>query len=124
MNVVRNGTCIRIMENGTVFMVQRCISNDCRYSFVARPPTYGYGKHYPGDLMEKRVRTRVKAPLRNAADLFRILGNVIVSHETIKKYVPSTPMGVMAPSGYFVHGEQYAHNDGTKKYRKLCGGDA
>ena len=36
--IVRNGTCIRKMENGTVFRVQRYICQDCRYSFVARPP--------------------------------------------------------------------------------------
>ena len=37
-NVVKNGTCLRTMENGTVFRVQRYICRDCRYSFVARPP--------------------------------------------------------------------------------------
>ena len=118
-NVVKNGTCLRTMENGTVFRVQRYLSRDCRYSFVARPPTYGYGKHYPDKIREKSVRTRVKTSLRKAVDLFRILGNVIVSHETIRKYVPSTPMGVMASSGYFLHDEQYAHIDGTEKYKAL-----
>jgi hypothetical protein len=49
-NVVRNGTCLRTMENGTVFRVQRYICNDCRYSFVARPPNYSYEKHYPDDV--------------------------------------------------------------------------
>ena len=41
-NVVKNGTFFRIMENGTTFRMQRYICSDCRYSFVARPPNYGY----------------------------------------------------------------------------------
>ena len=118
-NVVRNGTCLRTMENGTVFRVQRYICNDCRYSFVARPPNYGYGKHYPDDVREKSVKTRVKTSLRKAADLFRIIGNVIISHETIRKYVPSPLDMVMDSSGYFVYDEQYAHIDGMEKYRAL-----
>ena len=118
-NVVRNGTCLRTMENGTVFRVQRYICHDCRYSFVARPPNYGYGKHYPEDVREKSVKTRVKTSLRKAADLFRIIGNVIISHETIRKYVPSPPDMVMESSGYFVYDEQYAHIDGIEKYRAL-----
>ncbi|AKA47732.1 hypothetical protein IX51_00005 [uncultured archaeon] len=118
-NVVRNGTCLRTLENGTVFRVQRYICRDCRYSFVARPPNYGYGKHYPEDVREKGVKTRVKTSLRKAADLFRIIGNVIISHETIRKYVPSLPDMVMVSSGYFVYDEQYAHIDGIEKYRAL-----
>jgi transposase-like protein len=118
-NVVKNGTCLRTMENGTVFRVQRYICRDCRYSFVARPPNYGYGKHYPDDVREKSIRTRVKTSLRKAADLFRIIGNVIISHETIRKYVPSPPDMVMVSSGYFVYDEQYAHIDGMERYRAL-----
>ena len=45
-NVVKNGTCFRTMENGTTFRMQRYICSDCRYSFVPRPPNYGYGKHF------------------------------------------------------------------------------
>ena len=107
------------MENGTVFRIQRYTCNDCRYSFSARLQRYEYGKHYPNDIQEKSIRARVKTSLREASELYRILGNVIVSHETIRKYVPSTPREVMAPSGYFVYDEQYAHNDGTEKYRAL-----
>ena len=118
-NVVRNGTCLRTMENGMVFRVQRYICNDCRYSFVARPPNYGYGKHYPEDVREKSVRTRVKTSLRKAADLFHILGNVIISHETIRKHVPPPLSEMMDSSGYFVYDEQYAHIDGMEKYRAL-----
>ena len=118
-NVVRNGTCMRTMENGTVFRVQRYICRDCRYSFVARPPNYGYGKHYPQDIEEKSVKARVKTSLRKAADLFRILGNVIISHETIRRYVPPPLSGTMASSGYFVYDEQYAHIDGIERYRAL-----
>ncbi len=40
-NVVRNGTCIRRMENSTVFWVQRYMCRDCSYSFLARLPNYG-----------------------------------------------------------------------------------
>ena len=118
-NVVRNGTCLRTMENGTLFRVQRYICRDCRYSFVARPPNYGYGKHYPDDIREKSIRTRVKTSLRKAADLFRILGNVIISHETIRRYVPPQQSGMMESSGYFVYDEQYTHIDGVEKYRAL-----
>ncbi len=118
-NVVKNGTCIRTMENGTVFRVQRYMCRDCRYSFVARPPNYGYGKHYPDDIREKSIRTRVKTSLRKASSLFRILGNVIISHETIRRCVPPPPDMVMASSGYFVYDEQYAHIDGIEKYRAL-----
>ena len=67
-------------NHGEWHSVQRHISRDCRYSFVACPPNYGYGKHYPDDVREKGVRTRVKTSLRKAADLFRIIGNVIISH--------------------------------------------
>ncbi len=118
-NVVRNGTCLRTMETGTVFRIQRYICRDCRYSFVARPPNYGYGKHYPDQVRKKSVKTRVKTSLRKAADLFRIIGNVIISHETIRKYVPSPPEQIMESSGYFVYDEQYAHIDGIEKYRAL-----
>ncbi len=67
--------------------------------------------------MEKSVRTRVKTSLRKAADLFHTLGNVIISHETVRKYVPSMPDGLMGLSGYFVYDGQYAHIDCVGKYR-------
>ena len=35
-----------VVKNGTTFRMQRYICSDCRYSFVARPPNYGYGKHF------------------------------------------------------------------------------
>jgi hypothetical protein len=41
--VVRNGTYLRTMETGIVFRVQRYTCRDCKYSFAARPPNYGYG---------------------------------------------------------------------------------
>ena len=102
-----------VVRNGTVFRVQRYICRDCSYSFVARPPNYGYGKHYPDQVREKSVKTRVKTSLRKAADLFRILGNVIISHETIRKYVPPPPDMKMKSFGYFFYDEQYAHIDGS-----------
>ncbi len=108
-----------VLRNGTVFMVQRYICSPCRYSFVACPPNYGDGKHYPDQVREKSVKTRVKTSLRKAADLFRILGNVIISNETIRKYVPPSRSGMMESSGYLVYDEQYAHIDGIEKYRAL-----
>ena len=106
-NVVRNGTCSRTMENGTVFRMQKCTCTDCRYSFVARPPNYGYGKHFPDDIKDKGVKSRVKTSLRKAADLFRIIGNTIISHETVRRLVPPPERGMMESSGYFVYDEQY-----------------
>ena len=91
-NVVKNGTCLRMMENGIQFRVQRYICNDCRYSFVARPPNYGYGKHFPDDVREKSIRSRIKTSLRKTANLFRILGNIMISHETVRKYVYVDPL--------------------------------
>ena len=117
--VRRNGTCFRTMENGTVFRMQKYICSDCRYSFVARPPNYGYGKHFPDDIRDKGMKSRVKTSLRKAADLFRIIGNTIISHETVRRLVPPPDRGMMESSGYFVYDEQYVHIDGTEKYRAL-----
>jgi hypothetical protein len=50
--------------------------------------------------------TRVKTSLRKAADLFRIPGSVIISHETIRKNILSPLNGVMESSGYFVYDEE------------------
>ena len=83
------------------------ICKSCGYSFVARPPNYGYGKHYPDDVKDKSVKTRVKTSLRKASSLFHIIGNVIISHETIRRYVPPALPGIMESSGYFVYDEQY-----------------
>ena len=102
-NVVKNGTCIRKMENGTVFRVQRYICQDCRYSFVARPPNYGYGKHYPDNLKEKGIRTRVKTSLRKTADIFHTIGRIIISPETVRKTIPLIPVTMMEASGFFTY---------------------
>ena len=118
-NVVRNGTCFRTMENGTVFRMQKYICSDCRYSFVARPHNYGYGKHFPDDIRDKGMKSRVKTSLWKAADLFRIIGNTIISHETVRRLVPPPETCMMGSSGYFVYDEQYVHIDGTEKYRAL-----
>ena len=77
-----------VVRNGTVFRMQKYICTDCRYSFVARPPNYGYGKHFPDDIRNKSMKSRVKTSLRKAADLFRIIGNTIISHETVRRNVP------------------------------------
>ena len=58
--VSRNGTCTRTLENGIVFRVQKYICTVCRYTFVARPPNYGYGKHFPDDISEKGKGHRFK----------------------------------------------------------------
>lgn len=118
-NVVKNGTCIRKLDNGVVFRVQRYICKDCRYSFVARPPNYGYGKHLPEDVRERSIRSRIKTSLRKAANLFRILGDTIISHETVRRYIPPIPHSFIESSGYFVYDEQYVHIDGEDKYRAL-----
>ena len=117
--VSRNGTCTRTLKNGIVFRVQRYICRDCGYSFVAHPPNYGYRKHFPDDIREKGIGSRIKTSLRKTADLFRIIGNVIISHETIRRCVPSRIHGIMESSGYFVYDEQYVNIDGSRKYRAL-----
>jgi len=117
--VLGNGTCFRTMENGTVFRMQKYICSDCRYSFAARPPNYGYGKHFPDDIRNKGIKTRVKTSLRKAAYLFRIIGNTIISHETVRRNVTPPERSMMESSGYFVYDEQYVHIDGTEKYRAL-----
>ncbi len=117
--IVKNGTCIRKMENGTVFRIQRYICQDCRYTFVAGPPNYGYGKHYPENLKEKVIRTRVKTSLRKTADIFHTIGKIIISPETVRKTIPLIPVTMMEASGYFVYDEQYVHINGMEKYRAL-----
>jgi hypothetical protein len=42
-NILRNGTCLRTMETGKVFRVQRHICRYRRYSFVVRPPITATG---------------------------------------------------------------------------------
>lgn len=118
-NFVKNGTCVMKLENGIVFKVQRYMCNDCRYSFVPRPPNYGYGKHLPDELKKRSIRSRIKTSLRNAANLFRIIGDIIISHETVRRYIPSIPHSFMESSGYFVYDEQYVHIDGIERYRAL-----
>ncbi|OWP56920.1 MAG: hypothetical protein B2I17_03480, partial [Thermoplasmatales archaeon B_DKE] len=45
-NISRNGTYIRDVHGHNV-RIQKYICRDCSYSFEARPPGYGYGKHIP-----------------------------------------------------------------------------
>jgi len=91
----------------------------CRYSFVARSPNYGYGKHFPDDIRNKSMKSRVRTSLRKAAVLFRIIGNTIISHETVRRNVPPPERSMIESSGYFVYDEQYVHIDGTEKYLAL-----
>ncbi|MHB1622760.1 MAG: transposase, partial [Cuniculiplasma sp.] len=53
MDIVRNGTFIRTLETGIQIRVQRYLCNSCCYKFEARPPNYGYGKHFPHNMEEK-----------------------------------------------------------------------
>ena len=96
-NVVKNGTC---------FKIQKYICSDCRYSFFARPPNYGYGKHFPHDIQNKSMKSRVKTSLRKAASLFRIIGDTIISHEIVRRLVPPQERSMMKSSEYFVYDEQ------------------
>ena len=41
----------------------------------------------------------------------------MISHETVRKYVPPPQNTVMESSGYFVYDDQYVHIDGEEKYR-------
>ena len=102
-NVVKNGTCKRTMENGSLFRIQRYICTNCTYSFVARPPNYGYGKHFPNEIKDKSMKSRVKTSLRKAANSFHIIGNTIISHETVRRHISSPTTHIMESSGYFVY---------------------
>ena len=53
------------------------------------------GIHKTDDVKDKSVKTRVKTSLRKASSLFHIIGNVIISHETIRRYVPPALPGIM-----------------------------
>lgn len=101
-NLEKNGTFIRNLEHETLFSVNRYIRQNFGYSFVARPPNYGYGKQYPDDIKDKSIRTRVKTSLRKTADIFHTIGRIIVSHETLRKMIPLIPVTMMEASGYFV----------------------
>jgi len=118
-NTVNNGTFIRKLETGTLIRVQRYLCSDCHFSFEARPPNHGYGKHISDDTKSKSIRGRVKTSLRKTAEFFSLIGNVAVSHETIRKIMPSPPERNMASSGYFVYDEQYVHINGCERYRAL-----
>ena len=61
-----------------------------------------YGKHYPDDIREKDVKTKMKTSMRKAANLFRIIGSNIISSETVRKYIPPALDMAMVSSGYFV----------------------
>ena len=62
------------------------------------------------------MKSRVKTSLRKAASLFRITGDTIISHETVRRLVPPLERSMMKSSGNFVYDEQYVHIDGVVKY--------
>ena len=70
---------------------------------MARPPNYGYGKHYPDDMKEKGIRTRVKTSLRKTADIFHTIGRIIISPETVRKTIPLIPVTKMEASCFFTY---------------------
>ena len=72
-NVVKNGTYLMMMKKGIQFRVKRYICMDGRHSFVVRQPNLGYIKHFPDDVREKSIRSRIKTSLRKMVNLFRIL---------------------------------------------------
>ena len=118
-NVSRNGTYTRDVHGHTV-RIQKYICRDCSYSFEARPPGYGYGKHIPDDLGEKTTESRILSSLRKTARMCRIFLDINVSHETVRVSVPDIPESRrMESSGYFSYDEQYVDIDGERKYRFL-----
>ncbi|MHB1440310.1 MAG: hypothetical protein ACYCWK_06235 [Cuniculiplasma sp.] len=119
MDIVRNGTFIRTLETGIQIRVQRYLCNSCCYKFEARPPNYGYGKHFPHNMEEKSKKSRVKTSLRKTSELFHIIGGIGISHETIRRNIPEIPERRFESKGYFVYDEQYVHVDGVDKYRAL-----
>ncbi len=117
-NVSRNGTFPRTI-GGIDVRVQKYSCNDCGYSFDARHPNYGYGKHYSDDMNDKTVKGRVKTSLRKTKSFFLDLLGMGISHETIRTNVPDVPTEKMESSGYFVYDEQYVSIDGERRYRTL-----
>lgn len=118
-NVSRNGTYMREIQGHSV-RIQKYICNGCSFSFEARPPGYGYGKHIPEDVKDRATKARVLSSLRKAASMCRIFLGINVSHETIRTSVPDMPdLHEMESSGYFSYDEQYVDIDGGRKYRFL-----
>jgi len=119
-NVSRNGTYMRNISGQNV-LIQKYLCNGCSYSFEARPPGYGYGKHIPDDVIKKSVSARLKSSLRKAADMCMIFLGIGISHETVRKSMPPVPENRerMESSGYFSYDEQYLSIDGIRKYRFL-----
>ncbi|MDA8055057.1 MAG: hypothetical protein M0Z77_05325, partial [Thermoplasmatales archaeon] len=110
---------VRILESGQQIIIQKYICKDCGHSFDARPPNYGYGNHFSDEMKKKSAKGRVKTSKRNVKSFFLDLLEMNISHESVRKSVPSVPYTSMESSGYFVYDGQYAHIDGVKKYRTL-----
>ena len=116
---VSNGTFVRTLESGQPILVQKYICNDCGHSFDARPPNYGYGNHFSNETKEKSVKGRVKTSLRNVKSFFLDLLDMSISHETVRKNVPTVSKEKWYSSGYFVYDEQYSHIQGVERFRTL-----
>ena len=118
-NVSKNGTFVRTLESGQPILIQKYICNDCGHSFDARPPNYGYGNHFSNETKEKSVKGRVKTSLRNVKSFFLDLLDMSISHETVRKNVPTVSKEKWYSSGYFVYDEQYSHINGAERFRTL-----
>ena len=118
-NVSKNGTFVRTLESGQPILIQKYICNDCGHSFDARPPNYGYGNHFSNETKEKSVKGRVKTSLRNVKSFFLDLLDMSISHETVRKNVPTVSKEKWYSSGYFVYDEQYSHIQGVERFRTL-----
>lgn len=118
-DVSRNGTYMREVQGHSV-KIQKYICNACSFSFEARPPGYGYGKHIPEDLREKTMKSRVLSSLRKAAQMCGIFLGTSVSHESVRTSVPDMPFRhERESSGYFSYDEQYVKINGQRRYRFL-----
>ena len=109
MDIVRKGTFIRILETGVQIRVERFLCKSCRYSFETRSPNYGYCKHFPTNVEEKSLKSRVKRSLRKPSELLEIIGGIANSHVTKRRDVPEIPGGRFENERYFVYDEQYVH---------------
>ena len=89
-NVSRNGTYMREVQGHSV-RIQKYICRECSYSFEAKPPEYGYGKHIPDDLKNSTTKARVLSSLGKAAKMCGIFLSFTVSHETVRTSVPEMP---------------------------------
>ncbi len=61
----------------------------------------------------------MKTSLRNVKSFFLDLLDMSISHETVRKNVPTVSKEKWYSSGYFVYDEQYSHINGAERFRTL-----